>query len=227
MNRVLTFIMAIVVISFTLFPLISSADQTTPMDVMEQINYSVGHQIGTDFKNQSVEMRSEMLIQGIQDAVQSNTPLMTKAKMRAVLLDLKKMVLAAEQAEKESYRGEGREFLAANATKDGVVTLASGLQYRILATGDGDSPRINDKIIVHYTGKSLDGSEFDSSVRRGEPATFQLRGLIKGWVEALQLMQEGDKWQLFVPADLAYGERGPLADQTVMFDIELLEVLAH
>lgn len=226
MKRALILGIPILVIFFALFPMIGSAEQSKPMGAMEQINYSVGHQIGTDFKNQSVEIRSAMLIQGIQDAVQSNKPLMTKAEMRAVLLDLKKMVLADEQAKKESYRGEGRDFLAANAKEVGVVTLASGLQYKILATGEGKSPRINDQIIVNYTGKRLDGSEFDSSIRDGKPATFLLRGLIKGWTEALQLMHEGDKWRLFVPADLAYGERGPLADQAVTFDIELVEVLA-
>ena len=210
-----------------LWPFIGVADETTKMDAMDQINYSVGHQIGTDFKNQHVEMRDEMLIKGIRDAIQSNTPPMTKGEMRAVLLDLKKMVLAGAQADKEQYRGEGREFLAANAEKDGVVTLPSGLQYKVLTSGQGKSPGMDDQVTVNYIGTRLDGNEFDSSARHGKPATFPVKGLIKGWTEALQLMHEGDKWQLFIPSDLGYGERGPLADQTLLFEIELLEVAAQ
>lgn len=200
------------------------ADQAAKMDAMDQINYSVGHQIGTDFMNQHVEMRPEMLIQGIEDAVQSKKPRMTKGEMRQVLLDLKKMVLAGEQADKERYRGEGRTFLAANSQKEGVVTLESGLQYQVLASGSGPSPTIDDTVKVNYIGTRLDGSEFDSSARHGGPAQFQIKGLIKGWTEALPMMHTGDRWRLFIPADLAYGERGPLADQTLIFDIELLEI---
>jgi len=202
----------------------AAADQEPSMDAMDQINYSVGHQIGTDFMNQQVEMRLEMLIQGIQDAVQSNKPRMTKGEMRKVLLDMKKMVLAGEQATKERYRGEGRAFLDANARKEGVVTLPSGLQYQVLKSGDGPSPTIEDTVVVNYVGTRIDGTEFDSSERHGKPAQFQVKKLIQGWIEALPLMHTGDRWKLFVPADLAYGERGPLADQTLIFDIELIEV---
>jgi FKBP-type peptidyl-prolyl cis-trans isomerase FklB len=208
----------------TLSPLTSLADETAKMDAMDQINYSVGHQIGTDFKNQHVEMRDEMLIRGIRDAIQANTPPMTKGEMRAVLLDLKKMVLAGAQADLERYRGEGREFLAANAKKEGVVTLPSGLQYKVITSGTGKSPGLDDQVTVNYIGTRLDGAEFDSSARHGKPATFPVKGLIKGWIEALQLMKEGDKWQLFIPSDLGYGERGPLADQTLLFEIELLDI---
>lgn len=210
-----------------LFPLTGLASEPTKMDAMDQINYSVGHQIGTDFKNQNVEMRSEMLLQGIRDAVQANKPQMTKGEMRAVLLDLKKMVLAGETADKERYRGEGRAFLDANAKNEGVVTLPSGLQYKVLSAGSGKAPGLDDQVVVNYVGTRLDGSEFDSSARHGKPATFAVKGLISGWTEALQLMHAGDKWQLFIPADLAYGERGPLADQTLLFEIELLEVIGH
>ena len=214
----------IITLLITLYPLFCLADEAVKMDAMDQINYSVGHQIGTDFKNQNVEMRAETLVQGIRDAVQANKPPMTKAEMRAVLLDLKKMVLASAQNDQERYRGEGREFLKANAAKDGVVTLPSGLQYKVLASGQGKSPRMDDQVTVNYVGTRLDGAEFDSSARHDKPATFPLKGLIDGWTEALQLMHEGDKWQLFIPADLAYGERGPLADQALVFEIELLEV---
>lgn len=212
----------------TLMPLLLSpnifADEKSGMDAMDKINYSVGHQIGRDFINQDVQMRPDMLLQGIEDAVTSTAPKMKKGEMRQVLLDLKKMVLAEEKARKENYRGEGRAFLAANAEKSGVITLPSGLQYKVLKQGDGISPTLDDQVTVNYVGTRLDGTEFDSSARQDGPVSFPVKTVIKGWTEALQLMHEGDKWQLFIPADLAYGEKGPLADQTVIFEVELIAV---
>ncbi|MHB8811358.1 MAG: FKBP-type peptidyl-prolyl cis-trans isomerase, partial [Desulfobulbaceae bacterium] len=126
---------------------------------------------------------------------------------------------------KEKYRGEGREFLEQNAKTTGVVTLASGLQYKIDRHGTGKSPGPHDTVKVHYRGTLLDGSEFDSSYRGKTAGEFRVDGVMAGWTEALQLMKEGAKWRIFVPVDLAYGERGPLADRTVIFDIELIEVV--
>ena len=205
-------------------PLSCFADDPAPMDTMDKINYSVGHQIGDDFKNQDVEMREEALVQGIRDALQSNPPRMTKGEMRQMLLDLKKMVIEANNADRERYRGEGREFLQANAQKQGVVTLESGLQYKVIKEGNGRQPVVSDFVLVDYRGTRLDGAEFDSSYRNGKPLKIQIAKVIPGWQEALQLMKEGAEWQLFIPADLAFGERGPLADQTVLYDIKLLEV---
>jgi FKBP-type peptidyl-prolyl cis-trans isomerase FklB len=114
--------------------------------------------------------------------------------------------------------------LAENATKEGVKTTPSGLQYKVIREGTGKTPGPHDSVTVHYRGTRLDGREFDSSYRKNEPATFRVDGVIRGWTEALQLMKEGAKWQLFIPADLAYGERGPLADKTLIFDVELISV---
>jgi FKBP-type peptidyl-prolyl cis-trans isomerase FklB len=148
--------------------------------------------------------------------------------MENTLKTLKQRIDAEQKEQRlsqlEKYRGEGRGFLAANAKSEGVVTLPSGLQYRILQEGLGPKPTLSDTVTVHYRGTQIDGSEFDSSYRRKEPATFPLTNVIPGWQEALQLMREGGRWQLFIPADLAFGERGPLAERVVIYEIELLRV---
>jgi FKBP-type peptidyl-prolyl cis-trans isomerase FklB len=142
----------------------------------------------------------------------------TPAEYKSMLLD-KRM---AKEANKEKYIGEGREFLAENAKKEGVVTLPSGLQYRVVKSGSGRTPGPQSTVTVNYRGTLIDGTEFGGSGYT--PDTFRVDGVISGWEQALQLMKEGDRWTLFVPADLAYGERGPLADRTVIFDIELISV---
>lgn len=215
----------LITLFYLVLPLNLLAGDLILKDAMDKINYSVGHQIGGDFKDQGVEMRPEAMLQGIRDALQSNTPPLTKGEMRQVLLDLKKMVIEGEKVKQEKYRGEGREFLKANAAKEGVVVLPSGLQYRVLQAGNGPTPKAGDSIKVNYRGTRLDGREFDSTTRRGAPVVISLDKVIPGWKEALPLMPVGSKWQLFIPADLAYGERGPLADQTVTFEVELLEIV--
>ena len=136
----------------------------------------------------------------------------------------KKLVIEANNTARERYRGEGHEFLQANAQKQGVGTLESGLQYKVIKEGHARQFDISDVVLVEYRGTRLDGREFNSSFRNGEPLKVQVAKVIPGWTEALQLMKEGAEWQLFIPADLAYGERGPLADQTVLYDIKLLKV---
>ncbi len=148
--------------------------------------------------------------------------------MVKTLQELKKKVVAADtktrQALAEKYRGEGREFLAANAKKAGIVSLPSGLQYKVVQEGKGKSPKPDDTVTVHYRGTLIDGAEFGSSYRDDKPATFTISGTIPAWREALPLMKEGAEWQLFIPADLAFGERGPLADRTVIYEIKLLAI---
>lgn len=209
----------------------SAAESPLLKNDTDKINYSVGYQIGGDFKKQGVALNREALLKGIEDAIGGKgAPLMSPLEMQTILVDLKKRILAEQDRQKaaqiEKYRGEGREFLAANARKDGVVTLPSGLQYKVLAAGSGRSPAATDTVVVNYRGTLIDGSEFDSSFRDGKPGTFPLNSVIPGWKEALPLMQEGAKWQLFVPADLAFGERGPLADRTVIYELELISVQA-
>jgi FKBP-type peptidyl-prolyl cis-trans isomerase len=196
----------------------------------DRINYSMGHQIGGDFKRQRIDINPELLVRGIEDAVAGKEPLLTQQEMRNTLVDLKKRVVADEQKrrreEAENVRKEGEDFLAANGKKEGVVTLPSGLQYKVIVEGAGKSPKATDNVTVHYRGTLIDGTEFDSSYTRGKPATFQADRVIAGWKEALLLMKEGAKWRLFIPAKLGYGERGALPNippnAALIFDVELI-----
>ncbi len=206
-----------------------AADAGAITDFWDKVNYSLGHQIGTDLKGQGAGVNAEALSAGIADALAEAPPQLSPEEMQTILRQLKQK-LVAEQQEKESqlrkeaYRKEGKEFLEANTKKEGVVTLPSGLQYRVLTEGTGRKPGPTDTVTVHYRGTFIDGTEFDSSYSRKEPTKFQVDGVIEGWTEALQLMQEGAKWQVFVPSELAYRERGPLAGRTLLFEIELISV---
>ncbi len=198
-------------------------------DETARVNYSLGYKIGEDFKGQGMEINRELLLQGIQDALSGSEGLMTPKERSTALMNLQRRAVVAQQKQAKAkqaqeYPGEGREFLAENAKKPGVVTLPSGLQYKVIREGTGKTPGPRDSVTVNYRGTLINGSEFDSSYRRGKSATFRVDGVIPGWTEALQLMKEGAKWQLFIPPDLAYGERGTLADKTLIFDVELLSV---
>jgi FKBP-type peptidyl-prolyl cis-trans isomerase FklB len=202
-------------------------------DSGDKINYSLGHQIGKDLKRQDRQIVPQAFLKGVEDALAETEPQLSYEEMTNILQGLKKNLLREQQAKqrqkqrrtKEAYRGEGREFLAQNAKKEGIITLPSGLQYKVIKAGSGKSPGPHDKVRVHYRSTLLNGIEFASSYRENEPAEFWVDGVVPGWTEALQLMKEGAKWQLFVPADLAYGERGPIADRAVIFEIELISVL--
>jgi FKBP-type peptidyl-prolyl cis-trans isomerase FklB len=209
------------------------AEETPPIqDETDRVNYSLGYQIGGDFKRQGVEIRPELVVKGIQDALSGAETLMTPAEMNRTLVDLKRKIVADEQAAQkkaaEENLSEGNAFLAANGQKEGVTTLPSGLQYRVIEEGTGASPSSADTVTVHYRGTLIDGTEFDSSYSRGEPASFQANRVIDGWNEALQLMKEGAKWQLYIPADLAYGARSVgdkiKPNSTLIFEVELLSV---
>ncbi len=195
-------------------------------------SYSIGMSIGKTLKNQSVDVNPDALTQGIKDAISGRETLMTDKEMNEILMSLQKE-MAAKQAERlkevgEKNKKEGETFLAENKKKDGVVTLPSGLQYKVIKKGTGDTPKETDTVTVNYRGTLIDGTEFDSSYRRGQPSTFTLKGIIPGWIEALQLMKVGSKWQLFIPSDLAYGERGAGNDigpnATLIFEVELISV---
>lgn len=205
-----------------------AADRPELKDEKDRINYSVGYQIGGDFKGQGVAISAEALVQGVRDALEGADPQLPREEMVKTLQELKKKVVAADtktrQVLAEKYRGEGRDFLAANAKKEGVVSLPSGLQYKVVQEGKGRSPKPDDTVTVHYRGKLTDGAEFGSSYQDDKPATFAIANTIPAWREALPLMKEGAEWQLFIPADLAFGERGPLADRTVIYEIKLLAI---
>ncbi len=198
----------------------------------DRVSYSVGYQVGGDFKRQGVELNPDLFVKGIQDAMSGAKPLMTQQEMNKTLVDLKKKIVTAQREEQkksaEKNLADGKKFLEANAKKEGVTTLPSGLQYKVIAKGTGASPKKTDSVTVHYKGTLIDGTEFDSSYKRGQPATFRVDGVIAGWTEALTLMKPGAKWQLFIPANLAYGERGAGSrigpNSTLIFEVELIKV---
>ena len=195
-------------------------------------SYAVGLNIGRGLKKQPVELDPPSVARGIKDALSGSEPLLTDAEVDTALKQLQAEVQKQQDADMakagEANMKEGEEFLAANKTKDGVVTLPSGLQYKIVTVGTGAKPTPSDTVVCNYRGTFINGTEFDSSYKRGQPASFPVGGVIKGWTEALQLMPVGSKWQLFVPPDLAYGPRGACGaigpNQTLIFDVELVSI---
>ena len=220
-------------ISMTLVSGISMAGEQVELKTEnDKINYSVGYRLGGNFEQQEVEMKPDMLLQGVADATSDGKPLMTEQEMNTVLTSLASRVKAAqiEQMKKQGAENlkTGEAFLAENSGKEGVTTLPSGLQYKVITAGTGKSPQKSDKVTVNYRGTLIDGTEFDSSYSRNKPATFGVGQVIPGWTEALQLMKEGDKWELVIPSKLAYGERGAGAkippNSTLIFEVELISV---
>jgi FKBP-type peptidyl-prolyl cis-trans isomerase FklB len=209
-----------------------AGDQVELKNENDKVNYSIGYQIGGDFQRQDVEIKPELIVKGIQDALSGTKPLLTSQEMRTALVDLKKRITAAQKEKNRQLADQnlaaGKAYLAENAKKEGVTTLPSGLQYKVIQEGSGATPKAGDTVTVHYRGSLIDGTEFDSSYKRGKPATFQADRVIAGWKEALQLMKPGAKWQLFIPGPLAYGERGAGTkippNSTLIFDVELISI---
>lgn len=198
----------------------------------DKVSYSIGLEIGNSFKKQSIDIDTGALEAGIKDAMAGSKPLLNENEIKDVMTAFQKS-LADKQAEKikaatEKNSKDGEAFLAENKKKEGVKTTPSGLQYKVIKDGTGPKPKETDTVTVHYRGTLIDGTEFDSSFKRGEPATFPLNGVIKGWTEGLQLMKVGSKWQLFIPANIAYGERGAGQmigpNSTLIFEVELLSI---
>ncbi len=206
-----------------------AGEKLVPKEEKDQASYSVGYQIGGDLRQQGTDIDPEAFLKGVEDALSAAEPRLSPEEMKSTLLEMKNKIEAEQRKQKqaaiEQYRGEGREFLAENEKKEGVVVLPSGLQYKVIKEGTGRTPKADDTVTVHYRGTLIDGREFYNS-RRGKetPQTFHVGAVIKGMSEALQLMKEGAEWQLFIPADLAYGERGPVAERAVLFDVELISV---
>lgn len=201
--------------------------------VQAKASYSFGVDFATRLKQQSITLETDALVQGIKDGSSGAEPKLSEEEMNLArtefLQQLREEILAKDTAEGEKNLAAGADFLAENASKEGVVTTASGLQYKIVEAGTGATPTADDTVVTHYRGTLIDGREFDSSYTRGTPATFPVKGVIKGWTEALQLMKVGAKWTLYVPSDLAYGpsKRSELIqpNATLIFDIELLEIV--
>jgi FKBP-type peptidyl-prolyl cis-trans isomerase FklB len=197
-------------------------------EVGEKVSYAIGLDVVRNLGSQGLDIIPERMASGIADGI-AGTPKMEQAEIRATMMALKRAVAEkAARAAKENL-GKGRAWLAENSKREGVVTLPSGLQYEVIEAGDGPSPGRNDRVTVHYTGTRIDGTVFDSSRKRNEPATFGVSRVIKGWTEALQLMKVGAKWKLYIPTELAYGER-PRPDgliepnDALVFEVELLGI---
>lgn len=207
-------------------------EQIKTLDTREQkVSYGFGLMLGKRMTNDLPDLEVDSFIKGVRDAVGGAAPLMTDAEVSQLLSEYQyeQQQKQMEELQKvsEENKKKGSEFLAANKEKEGVVTLESGLQYKVIQEGKGVQPGPNDTVKVHYTGTLIDGSVFDSSVERGSPVSFPVNGVISGWTEALQLMPTGSKWQLFIPSDLAYGANGNRSigpNETLLFEVELLEV---
>jgi len=213
----------------------TTTKSTAPLTLTTQkdkMSYAIGMNIGQSMKKDSLEIDPNIFLRGMTDAMSGGKLLMTDDDAKVVLTALRAEVTKKKEAEaehiSEANKQAGQQFLAANKTKAGVVTLPSGLQYRILKEGTGPKPTATDTVVCNYRGTLIDGTEFDSSYKGGQPATFAVNQVIKGWTEALQLMPVGSKYQLFVPADMAYGERSPAPEigpnSTLIFDVELLSI---
>jgi FKBP-type peptidyl-prolyl cis-trans isomerase FklB len=198
----------------------------------QKVSYSIGIDIGKNLKHSNIDIDLEALARGVKDAVSDSTPLLTEQQREEAMRQLQQEMVAKrnESTKKagEKNKVDGEAFLAENAKKEGVITLPSGLQYKVLKQGDGKKPKLTDEVKTNYRGTLIDGTEFDSSYKRGEPVSFHVNEMITGWIEALQLMPVGSKWQLFIPSNLAYGERGnggPIGpNATLIFELELLSI---
>lgn len=209
-----------------------SAATTALKTPKDKFSYALGMNLGASLHKQSVDVDPNMVAQGLRAALAGGKTLLTQEEAQAALMEVQNE-LRKKQQEKmqvagEANKKEGEAFLASNKAKEGVVTLPSGLEYKILKEGNGPKPTASDSVVCNYRGTLINGTEFDSSYKRGQPATFPVNGVIKGWTEALQLMPVGSKWQLFVPSSLAYAERGAGGDigpnATLIFEVELLSI---
>ncbi len=196
----------------------------------DKASYGVGLNIGRQLSMEGVEMNADAIAQGIRDGLSKAEPKLDEAAIREAFEKVREEQMAKQKEKEEKAAKESKEFLDKNAKKEGVKTLESGLQYEVIKSSEGDTPKpkADDMVKVHYHGTLTDGTVFDSSVERGAPAEFKISGVIPGWVEALQLMEVGDKWKLFIPAELAYGSRSPSpkipANSALVFEVELLEI---
>ena len=203
---------------------LSAADESPLKTPRDKVSYSIGLNIGNSLKQYADEVDLDVLHKALKDVLGTNKLLVTEAEARETIMAFQ-TEFRTKQLDKNKKDGE--KFLVDNKTKEGVKTLPSGLQYKIATKGEGKIPGSNDTVVAHYRGTLIDGTEFDSSYKRGEPTPFPVLGVIKGWTEALLQMPVGSKWQLFIPSDLAYGERGNRGippNSTLMFDIELISI---
>jgi FKBP-type peptidyl-prolyl cis-trans isomerase FklB len=212
--------------SLLALPLFGQEKSTQLKDQKDKVSYSIGMQIGFNLSRQKVEVNPDVLAAGIKDAL-AGKPQLNPDQVKEVMSTFEKDMEQKQKQAADKNKTEGAKFLEENKKKDGVKTTASGLQYKVLKDGNGAQPKASDTVTVNYRGTLINGTEFDSSYKRGQPATFPVNGVIKGWTEALQLMKVGSKYQLFIPSDLAYGERSVSPDlganSTLIFEVELMD----
>ena len=224
-----------IVIAVTLLSLLGGFAYATdkPSTKLEKVSYAIGMNIATNMMGQKLEVDADQLAAGLRATLKGEETQLTMAEMAEVLTAFQQEMQMQQMAEAAAAAAEAEKvnkaFLDANSKKDGVVTLESGLQYKVIKEGAGAIPKADSKVEVHYKGTLTDGKVFDSSYDRGEPASFPVNGVIKGWTEALQLMKVGSKWQVVIPPELAYGERGAPPtippNSVLVFDVELLKIL--
>jgi FKBP-type peptidyl-prolyl cis-trans isomerase FklB len=216
-----------------LLPAFAAAQEAPALKTeKEKLSYAMGMDLGNQLKTRSVEIDPAIFGRGLADALAGSKTLLTAEEAKAIITELQKAMLVKQAAEAkvvgDKNKAEGDAFLAANKAKEGVVALPSGVQYKVLTAGTGKMPTAEDTVICQYRGTLIDGKEFDSSYKRGQPATFPVKGVIKGWTEVLQLMPVGSKWQVFIPPNVAYAERGSGAmigpNATLIFEIELVAI---
>lgn len=223
----------IVVFAFLLFSSQAMGQQKGALqNQKDKVSYIIGMDIGTNLKRQAIDINPEILLKGIRDGRSGNKPLLTEQEMSDTIAAFQKELKGKQdemmKVSGEKNKKEGETFLTENKKKEGVVTLPSGLQYRVMKKGAGKKPKATDTVTTHYRGTLIDGTEFDSSYKRGQPVSFPVNGVIPGWTEALQLMEEGAKWQLFIPSSLGYGDRGAGPQigphVTLIFEVELISI---
>ena len=227
--------LAVAIASVSLLVAVSAmaADESPFKTPKEKNSYMLGMNLGKQLKQNDVEVDFDVYLRGLKDAM-SDKALLNEEQFREAMMafqtDLREKSMAKRKVESDKARKAGEDFLAENKKKEGIVTTASGLQYKVETKGTGKVPTTTDTVVCHYRGTLTDGTEFDSSYKRGMPAEFPVTGVIKGWTEALQLMPVGSKWKLFIPSNLAYGENGSPpkipGGAALIFDIELVDIKA-
>ncbi|HAK07310.1 MAG TPA: hypothetical protein DCO65_08625 [Spartobacteria bacterium] len=220
------FIISLAVLSLT--GSVFGQDKSPPLkDTKDKVSYSIGLNIGFNLKKQNVSINPDTFALGVKDAL-AGKPQMTEEQVKETMTAFEKEMIDKQKSAGVKNGADGEKFLAENKKKEGVKTTASGLQYKVIKEGTGAQPKETDTVVANYRGTLIDGTEFDSSYKRGQPATFPVSGVIKGWTEALQMMKVGSKYQLFIPASLAYGERAMGADigpnSTLIFEVELVGI---
>ncbi|HFE38960.1 MAG TPA: FKBP-type peptidyl-prolyl cis-trans isomerase [Gammaproteobacteria bacterium] len=204
-----------------------AADASLDTD-KKKMSYAIGAQIGNDFKRSGLDIDIEAMSKAISDVINGNKPALSQNEFQQALNLLREQQMKKQMAAGDKNKKAGEAFLAENKKKPGIITLPSGVQYKVIKKGSGKSPTPANSVVAHYEGRLINGTVFDSSIKRGKPATFPVTGVIKGWVEILQKMKVGSKWEVYIPSDLAYGARGtgPVIgpNATLIFDIELLEI---